>query len=111
VTNILPPTGVILPIISYGGNATLITLIAMGVMLNISWETARIHAAGVAVEPEEDESGGTLGVAADARPQLRPTAPTLWNETRDTERNFYGENHYGGRGYRRSSVSSPRYRG
>jgi cell division protein FtsW len=44
VTSIMPPTGVTLPFISYGGNAVLITMAAVGVMLNISRETARISA-------------------------------------------------------------------
>lgn len=36
VTSSMPPTGVILPFISYGGNALLIFMCLMGMMLNIS---------------------------------------------------------------------------
>ena len=36
VTNVLPPTGVILPFISYGGNAIILFMFLMGITLNIS---------------------------------------------------------------------------
>ena len=36
VTAVLPPTGVILPFISYGGNAIILFMFLMGIMLNIS---------------------------------------------------------------------------
>ena len=36
VTSSMPPTGIILPFISYGGNALLIFMSAMGILLNIS---------------------------------------------------------------------------
>lgn len=36
VTSSMPPTGIILPFISYGGNALLIFMGAMGILLNIS---------------------------------------------------------------------------
>lgn len=36
VTSSFPPTGVILPFVSYGGNALMIFMGAMGVLLNIS---------------------------------------------------------------------------
>jgi cell division protein FtsW len=36
VTSSFPPTGVILPFVSYGGNALLIFMAAMGILLNIS---------------------------------------------------------------------------
>jgi cell division protein FtsW len=36
VTSCMPPTGIILPFISYGGNALLIFMGAMGILLNIS---------------------------------------------------------------------------
>jgi cell division protein FtsW len=45
VTSLMPPTGVTLPFISYGGNAILLFMGAMGIMLNISRETARVRAA------------------------------------------------------------------
>ncbi len=36
VTSSMPPTGVILPFVSYGGNALMIFMAAMGILLNIS---------------------------------------------------------------------------
>jgi len=36
VTNVLPPTGVILPFISYGGNAIIVFMLLIGIMLNIA---------------------------------------------------------------------------
>jgi len=41
VTASIPATGVILPFISYGGNATVLFMIAMGIMLNISRASPR----------------------------------------------------------------------
>ena len=41
VTSMLPPTGIILPFISWGGNALLIFMGAMGIMLNISRQMPR----------------------------------------------------------------------
>lgn len=40
VTSCMPPTGIILPFVSYGGNALIIFMGAMGVMLNISRHSA-----------------------------------------------------------------------
>ncbi len=40
VTSCMPPTGIILPFISYGGNALLIFMGAMGILLNISKSAA-----------------------------------------------------------------------
>ena len=40
VTSSMPPTGIILPLVSYGGNALLLTMAAMGIMLNISRHSA-----------------------------------------------------------------------
>ena len=36
VTSSMPPTGIILPFISYGGNALLIFMAEMGILINIS---------------------------------------------------------------------------
>lgn len=40
VTSSMPPTGIILPLVSYGGNALLLSMAAMGVMNNIARHTA-----------------------------------------------------------------------
>ena len=36
VTSLMPPTGVTLPFVSYGGNALLLFMGSMGILLNIS---------------------------------------------------------------------------
>lgn len=41
VTSSMPPTGVILPFVSYGGNALWLFMIAAGIMLNISGHTTK----------------------------------------------------------------------
>ncbi|WP_179035451.1 putative lipid II flippase FtsW [Paenibacillus sp. URB8-2] len=41
VTKTIPLTGVTLPFISYGGSSLLVTMLSMGIILNISRETAR----------------------------------------------------------------------
>ena len=41
VTSSMPPTGVTLPFVSYGGNATLLFLGSVGILLNISRHSAR----------------------------------------------------------------------
>lgn len=41
VTSLAPPTGIILPFVSYGGTALLILCASMGVLLNISREVSR----------------------------------------------------------------------
>ncbi|QWU13466.1 cell division protein FtsW [Paenibacillus sophorae] len=41
VTKTIPLTGVTLPFISYGGSSLLVTMLSMGIMLNISRESAR----------------------------------------------------------------------
>jgi cell division protein FtsW len=52
VTNSLPYTGVTLPLVSFGGSSTVISLVAIGLLLNIS----RQPAAAAEVQPEiEDE--------------------------------------------------------
>ena len=40
VTSSMPPTGVILPFISYGGNALMMFMSAVGILLNVSRHTA-----------------------------------------------------------------------
>jgi len=75
VTGLLPPTGVTLPFISYGGNAVLITMAAMGVMLNVSRESAKIAAEYARQEAEaeaeaERESAAREADATEARERV-----------------------------------------
>lgn len=42
VIGLLPTTGIPLPFISYGGTATIINLLAVGIILNISFETKQV---------------------------------------------------------------------
>lgn len=42
VTSSMPPTGVILPFVSYGGNAQLIFMASTGILLNISRHTVKV---------------------------------------------------------------------
>jgi len=49
VTNSLPYTGITLPLVSYGGSSTVITLVAIGILLNIS------RFSGTAPEPEPSD--------------------------------------------------------
>jgi cell division protein FtsW len=51
VTNSLPYTGVTLPLVSFGGSSTVISLIAVGLLLNISRQPA---APAREVEPEDE---------------------------------------------------------
>jgi cell division protein FtsW len=50
VTNSLPYTGITLPFVSFGGNSTVISLIAVGLLLNISR-----HPRTMPVEEDEDD--------------------------------------------------------
>jgi cell division protein FtsW len=60
VTNSLPYTGVTLPLVSFGGSSTVISMVAVGLLLNIS----RLPSSSGPTEPELD----------DARPRL-PSPP------------------------------------
>jgi cell division protein FtsW len=51
VTNSLPYTGVTLPLVSFGGSSTVVSLIAIGLLLNIS----RQPAAGAQADPKEED--------------------------------------------------------
>lgn len=42
VTSSMPPTGIILPLVSYGGNALILLMGAMGILLNISRHTTDV---------------------------------------------------------------------
>ena len=42
VTSSMPPTGVTLPFVSYGGNALMLFMGSMGILLNISRHTVQV---------------------------------------------------------------------
>jgi cell division protein FtsW len=67
VTSIMPPTGVTLPFISYGGNAVLITMAAMGVILNISRESTKANMKKMKREEEEYAAAEAEAMAEEAR--------------------------------------------
>src|SRR5262249_32007309 len=54
VTNSLPYTGVTLPLVSFGGSSTVISLIAIGLLLNIS----RRPLAGAEPEVQDEDEDG-----------------------------------------------------
>jgi cell division protein FtsW len=68
VTNSLPYTGVTLPLVSFGGSSTVISLVAIGLLLNIS----RQPAAAADVEAEIDDE------------PLSPSPPTGRSVSRST---------------------------
>jgi cell division protein FtsW len=68
VTNSLPYTGVTLPLVSFGGSSTVISLIAVGLLLNIS----RHPAAPVEIEDDEDDAD-----LPPPEPIVRPRVPKV----------------------------------
>jgi len=63
-TNSLPYTGITLPFVSFGGSSTVISLVAVGLLLNISRYAVRHRAAGESdAEDEDDEPEPTPHVA------------------------------------------------
>ncbi|MGI9145507.1 MAG: putative lipid II flippase FtsW [Chloroflexota bacterium] len=69
VTNSLPYTGVTLPLVSFGGSSTVISLIAVGLLLNISRQPAA--ATQVAASSDEDLPGPTRPPQAPPVPRAR----------------------------------------
>jgi cell division protein FtsW len=59
VTSVIPPTGITLPFISYGGNAMLLFTGAMGIMLNISKNTEHVLADGAKPKPKQKKKSGS----------------------------------------------------
>ena len=57
VTSWMPPTGVVLPFVSYGGNALILCLAQVGIMLNIS---RRINAEPVSVRNKDEVETRTV---------------------------------------------------
>jgi cell division protein FtsW len=59
VTGVMPPTGVTLPFISFGGNAMLLFLGSMGIMINISRQTAAANRGKRPVKKTENKTART----------------------------------------------------
>jgi cell division protein FtsW len=69
VTNSLPYTGVTLPLVSFGGSSTVISLIAIGLLLNISRHPRVITADDDGAERDDDEP--------DEPPEVPPSGPRI----------------------------------
>ncbi|MDR3225975.1 MAG: putative lipid II flippase FtsW [Clostridiales Family XIII bacterium] len=111
VTGILPPTGVTLPFISYGGNAVLITMAAMGVMLNISRESAKNAVAYARKEAEAEAEAEREAVAAEANAAVeRERTGYGWGNAAVNAERRSDESDTGRWGDRRASVSGARNR-
>jgi cell division protein FtsW len=76
VTNSLPYTGVTLPLVSFGGSSTVISLIAIGLLLNLSRHPA------VSSEPEMTAEEEQPEPASRRRPVLRTAAAHAWERSR-----------------------------
>jgi cell division protein FtsW len=68
VTNSLPYTGVTLPLVSFGGSSTVISLIAIGLLLNISRHPA---AAAASESPPNDEPHEPFPTGGEPVPRIR----------------------------------------
>jgi hypothetical protein len=67
VTNSLPYTGVTLPLVSFGGSSTVISMIAIGLLLNIS----RQPAAAAELEPAIDDDPQPTPSPRENLPRMR----------------------------------------
>jgi cell division protein FtsW len=103
VTSLMPPTGVTLPFISYGGNAILLLMATMGIMLNISRESARERAAELRRIEEEAE-------AAEREANSEDEERALLSGYGGRKEFIADESYIGRRGDRGSSLSGSRNR-
>jgi len=78
VTNSLPYTGVTLPLVSFGGSSTVISLIAIGLLLNIS----RQPAAAAEVEFDVEDEPPPPSTPAESRGKAVPRARVSASERR-----------------------------
>ncbi|HVJ38164.1 MAG TPA: putative lipid II flippase FtsW [Stenotrophomonas sp.] len=65
---ILPTKGLTLPLISSGGSSVLMTCVAMGVLLRVSYETDRAERLRTKLAPGAQVAGGAAAAAAEAAP-------------------------------------------
>ncbi|MCA1646744.1 MAG: FtsW/RodA/SpoVE family cell cycle protein, partial [Chloroflexi bacterium] len=71
ITNSLPYTGVTLPLVSFGGSSTVISLIAIGLLLNISRQPVTV--AEVDSEIDADDPRSPAPRYGEAIPTTRPS--------------------------------------
>ncbi len=65
---ILPTKGLTLPLISSGGSSVLMTCVAMGVLLRVSYETDRAERLRTKLAPSAQAVGGAPASAAETAP-------------------------------------------
>jgi len=84
---LLPTKGLTLPLISSGGSSILMTCVAMGLLLRVSYELERTQRQ-VALRGEalQTTPGGEARAPADARPAAPQPAPSLSETLRGTSR-------------------------
>jgi len=75
VTNSLPYTGVTLPLVSFGGSSTVISLIAIGLLLNISRQPAAPAEVPPRLDEEDPRPSGPRRAAPVARARARRVEP------------------------------------
>ncbi len=75
VTNALPYTGVTLPLVSFGGSSTVISLIAIGLLLNISRQPAAAAQVEPAFDAEDPRPSGPQRAAPVPRARVRKVEP------------------------------------
>jgi cell division protein FtsW len=84
VTNSVPYTGVTLPLVSFGGSSTVISLLAVGLLLNISRYTA-------ASAPKSDQPARPApGAVAPSTPRVRQHALPIRTRATARRQKVYG---------------------
>jgi cell division protein FtsW len=87
VTSLVPFTGLTLPFISYGNTSLIMTMVAAGILLNISRHSKDRQLEEIADVPRATRSAGWRSFVDNARGAFgrtarRTTAPALWRRNR-----------------------------
>lgn len=93
ITAAIPFTGITLPFVSYGGSSLVISMTAIGILLNVSRQTVRVTRPGArGADVDEDRRGSRTSVGADDRrgPIPTPTAPFITVPPSRTTRERHG---------------------